>query len=80
MIDATADKIGMDPVEFRIKNHSTFCQTEDRPYFSNGGRECLIEGARVFGWKEARSRPKKNGHLLRGVGVASGIWLRMTTA
>ena len=74
VIDSVADKIGMDPVEFRIKNHSTFNQAENKPYFSNGGRECLIEGARVFGWKEARSRPKGNGHLLRGVGVASAVW------
>ena len=74
VIDSVADKIGMDPVEFRIKNHSTIFQPSNLPYFSNGGKECLIEGARVFGWKEARNRPKGNGHLLRGVGVSSAIW------
>jgi xanthine dehydrogenase YagR molybdenum-binding subunit len=75
MMDALAEKIGMDPVELRLKNIPTVCQTnQDRPYTSTGLRECLTEGARVFGWKEARSRPKGDGAWVRGVGVASGLW------
>jgi xanthine dehydrogenase YagR molybdenum-binding subunit len=75
MMDALAEKIGMDPVELRLKNISTVCQVDqNKPYTSTGLRECLTEGARVFGWKETRSRPKGNGPWVRGVGVASGMF------
>jgi xanthine dehydrogenase YagR molybdenum-binding subunit len=75
MMEALAEKIGMDPVELRLKNLSTVCQVDqNKPYTSTGLRECLTEGARAFGWKEARSRPKGGGPWVRGVGVASGIW------
>jgi xanthine dehydrogenase YagR molybdenum-binding subunit len=76
MMDALAEKIGMDPVELRLKNIPTVCQMQqNKPYTSTGLRECLTEGARAFGWKEARSRPKGDGPWLRGVGVASSIWM-----
>ncbi len=74
MMDTLAEKIGMDPVELRLKNLSTVCQVENRPYTSTGLRECLTEGAQAFGWKEARARPKVAGPWVRGVGVASGMW------
>jgi xanthine dehydrogenase YagR molybdenum-binding subunit len=63
-------------VELRLKNIPTVCQMQqNKPYTSTGLRECLTEGARAFGWKEARSRPKGDGPWLRGVGVASSIWM-----
>ena len=75
MMDALAEKIGMDPVELRLKNYSPLCQVEEnRPYTSAGLRELLTQGAAAFGWKEARARPKGNGPWVRGVGVASGMW------
>ena len=75
MMDALAEKIGMDPVEFRIKNYSAVCQMQqNKPYTSDGLRECLTEGARAFNWKEARGRPKDSGPWVRGVGVAAGMW------
>jgi CO/xanthine dehydrogenase Mo-binding subunit len=64
----------MDPVELRLKNIPTVCQMQqNKPYTSTGLRECLTEGARAFGWKEARSRPKGDGPWVRGVGVASVV-------
>jgi len=75
MLDALAEKIGMDPVELRLKNISMVCQVENnRPYTSNGLPQCLTEGAKVFGWQQARARAKGNGHIVRGVGVAAGMW------
>lgn len=74
-MDTLAEKIGMDPVEFRLKNVAMVCQTEpDQPYTSNGLPQCLSEGAKAFGWKEARERAKDQGPVVRGVGVASGMW------
>ncbi|MGP8243959.1 MAG: xanthine dehydrogenase family protein molybdopterin-binding subunit [Bryobacteraceae bacterium] len=75
MMDALAEKIGMDPVELRLKNISTVCQMEDnKPYTSTGLSECLTKGAEEFGWKQARARAKGTGPWVRGVGVASGMW------
>ncbi len=75
MMDTLAEKIGMDPVEFRLKNVAMVCQTErNKPYTSNGLPQCLTEGAKAFGWKEARARAKSEGPVVRGVGVASGMW------
>jgi xanthine dehydrogenase YagR molybdenum-binding subunit len=36
--------------------------------------QCLTEGARAFGWKEARERPRASGPVRRGVGVAACMW------
>jgi CO/xanthine dehydrogenase Mo-binding subunit len=75
MMDMLAEKIGMDPIEFRLKNFTAVSQTrKDIPYTSTGFRECLTEGARVFGWKEARAAKKSAGHIKRGIGVAAGMW------
>jgi xanthine dehydrogenase YagR molybdenum-binding subunit len=75
MMDALAEKLGMDPVELRLKNISTVSQARNNtPYTSTGLRECLVEGAKAFGWSEARRRTKSSGPLRRGIGVAAGMW------
>lgn len=75
MMDALAEKIGMDPIELRLKNFTGVCQIDqDKPYTSTGFRECLIEGARAFRWQDARNQPQSTGAWRRGVGVAAGMW------
>ncbi|MCW5979215.1 MAG: xanthine dehydrogenase family protein molybdopterin-binding subunit [Bryobacteraceae bacterium] len=75
MMDALAEKIGMDPVEFRLKNIAAVSQAEEnKPYTSTGFAECLREGARVFGWRQARERKKGDGAWVRGAGMAGGMW------
>ena len=75
MIDTLAEKVGMDPVEFRLKNGATVCQTDaNKPFTSNGLPQCLNDGAKAFGWKEARARAKSDGPVVRGVGMAAAIW------
>ncbi len=79
MLDALAEKIGMDPVELRLKNITTFSQAKpgQPPYSSTGFRECLIQGAQAFGWKEARSAmasARAEGNWQKGVGMAGGMW------
>ncbi len=74
-MDALAEKIGIDPVELRLKNVSPLCQVQqNRPYTSNGLPQLLTEGAKAFGWAQARARAKGTGPIVRGVGVASGMW------
>lgn len=75
-IDAMAEAIGMDPVEFRIKNVPAYSQIdrENRPYTSNELGQCLSKGAEAFGWKEKRAR-KNEGHIKKGVGCAASVWV-----
>lgn len=79
MMDALAEKIGMDPVDLRLKNIPSYSQgrEKDPPYTTTGLKECLIEGAKAFGWEEARKRSRESagsGYVRRGVGMASGLW------
>jgi xanthine dehydrogenase YagR molybdenum-binding subunit len=76
MMDQLAEKIGMDPVEFRMKNAPSISQgtTGTPPYSTTGLTACLAEGARRFGWREARNTPAGDGAIRRGVGVAAGLW------
>ncbi len=75
MMDELANAIRMDPVELRLKNYTTVSQSrKDIPYTTAGLADCLREGAKAFGWAEARTRPRGTGHLRRGVGVAAGMW------
>jgi xanthine dehydrogenase YagR molybdenum-binding subunit len=76
MMDMLAEKIHMDPVALRLKNFTDVSQTrKNMPYSSAGLKDCIAEGAKKFGWKEARARAKQDGHLKRGVGMAAGLWL-----
>jgi len=76
MMDQLAEKIGIDPVELRVKNAPTVSQgtTGTPPYTSTGLTACLEEGAKRFGWREARKRASGDGPIRRGVGVAAGLW------
>ncbi len=76
MMDQLAERIGMDPVEFRLKNVPMVSQgtSGTPPYSSTGLEACLEEGAKRFGWSEARKRARAEGPIRRGVGVAAGVW------
>jgi xanthine dehydrogenase YagR molybdenum-binding subunit len=80
MMDSLASAISMDPVELRLKNIPSFSQAREGnpPYATTGLRQCLVEGAEAFGWSQARKAIAENreqGHLRRGVGMASGLWV-----
>jgi CO/xanthine dehydrogenase Mo-binding subunit len=80
MMDALAEAVRMDPVELRLKNIPSFSQAREGnpPYTSTGLRQCLVEGARSFGWQEAKKRTGVSGkdrNWRRGVGIASGMWV-----
>ena len=76
MLDALAAKLGMDPVELRLKNITLVSQTRNGnpQYTSTGFADCLKNGAEAFGWTEARARKPAPSHIKRGVGVAGGMW------
>jgi xanthine dehydrogenase YagR molybdenum-binding subunit len=77
IMDAAAEKIGMCPVELRLKNIPAVKQDDEgTPAWSIYPlKECLEEGAKAFGWDEARKRTaNQKGPIRRGVGVAASNW------
>jgi CO/xanthine dehydrogenase Mo-binding subunit len=79
MMDALAEAIKVDPVELRLKNIPGFSQAREGnpPYTTTGLKDCLEQGAKAFGWVDARkstSRVSKSARIRRGVGMASCLW------
>jgi CO/xanthine dehydrogenase Mo-binding subunit len=80
-LDALAVKLGLDPVALRLKNVPIVSQAREGspPYTVTGLRACLEEGAKAFGWTEARRRAAEQrrggGPIRRGVGVAACLWI-----
>ncbi|MBE0591814.1 MAG: xanthine dehydrogenase family protein molybdopterin-binding subunit [Gemmatimonadales bacterium] len=78
MMDDLARAVGMDPVEFRVKNTPTVSQMRGGiPYTTTGLKACLEEGAKAFRWKETREEITQDGNrgpLRRGIGMAAGMW------
>jgi putative selenate reductase molybdopterin-binding subunit len=83
LIDMAAEAIGMDPVDFCLRNHIRTGETS--PIFKALGEgregvdmniascalgECIKRGAKEFGWKKRRGAGRNlPGHLKRGAGM-----------
>ncbi len=73
-MDIIAEKLGMDPVEFRLKNYARLedgDQFRKIPFSSNGMEECIKRGAETFKWNERWRKPvSSEGPIKRGLGMA----------
>jgi xanthine dehydrogenase YagR molybdenum-binding subunit len=78
-LDELAEKLGMDPVELRIRNDTQTDPETGKPFSSRHLVECLREGARRFGWAGRDLRPgvRREGDWLVGTGVASSVYPTM---
>ena len=79
MLDALAERIGMDPVALRLKNVPDRSQAREGnpPYTSRGLEACLKQGADAFSWEKRKQELEaspQEGPLRRGVGMASCLW------
>jgi xanthine dehydrogenase YagR molybdenum-binding subunit len=63
MIDHIAESIGMDPLEFRIKNEN-----------SNLRKEMLKAGAELIGWSKRKPGGVGDGPIRTGYGIGVGDW------
>jgi xanthine dehydrogenase molybdenum-binding subunit len=71
LMDMAAEKLGMDPVEFRLKNVRHMGEMGHAFPLETATLAQVIElGAKKIGWAEKRSRPKGDGVVRRGVGMA----------
>ena len=76
-MDELAYKLGMDPLQLRLKNYTEEDYSEKkRPYSSKELRACFQQGAERFGWASRSHEPRsmKKDHNLIGWGMATGIW------
>jgi xanthine dehydrogenase YagR molybdenum-binding subunit len=73
-MDIIAEKLGMDPVEFRLKNYARLedgDQFRKIPFTSNGMEECITRAAESFQWKAKRQKvASQAGPVKKGYGMA----------
>lgn len=75
-MDEMAEKLGLDPIEFRIRNDTQVDPANpERPFSKRQLVQCLREGAKRFGWDQRNARPgtRRDGRWLVGMGVAAGF-------
>jgi len=72
-MDILAEKLGIDPVEFRLRNYRGLGEIDpvfDDEIRSDGLKECLEKGAKSFGWHEKRNREPSRETRKRGAGMS----------
>ncbi len=75
LIDDAAEKAGMDPLEFRLKNYSEMDQIGNKPYTSKLLKEAYQKGALAIGWNTKRKAENSDSHYIKsGIGMATQIW------
>ncbi|HEY4250921.1 MAG TPA: aldehyde oxidoreductase molybdenum-binding subunit PaoC [Roseomonas sp.] len=75
-IDEMAEKLGLDPIEFRAINDTAVDpEHPERPFSQRQLVHCLRLGAGRFGWGRRDARPgrHRDGRWLVGMGVAAGF-------
>ncbi|MCJ2131005.1 aldehyde oxidoreductase molybdenum-binding subunit PaoC [Methylobacterium sp. E-045] len=75
-MDEMAEKLGIDPIQFRILNDTQVDpEKPERPFSQRNLVQCLRTGADRFGWDKRVSKPGqvRDGRWLVGIGVAAGF-------
>ena len=75
-IDEMAERLGLDPVEFRIINDTQVDpENPERPFSHRNLVGCLRTGAERFGWQGRSKQPgaRHEGNWLIGMGVAAAF-------
>ncbi|WP_324764852.1 aldehyde oxidoreductase molybdenum-binding subunit PaoC (plasmid) [Sinorhizobium meliloti] len=75
-IDEMAERLGLDPVEFRIVNDTQVDpENPERPFSHRNLVGCLRTGAERFGWQDRSKQPgaRREGNWLMGMGVAAAF-------
>lgn len=75
-MDELAERLGLDPVELRIRNEPDVEPGSGKPFSSRGLVGCLRQGAERFGWSARDPRPgvRRHGDWLVGTGVAASTY------
>ncbi|AGL16852.1 xanthine dehydrogenase family protein molybdopterin-binding subunit [Actinoplanes sp. N902-109] len=75
-IDELAERIGLDPVELRLRNEPAADPVSGQQFSSRHLVECYRTGAERFGWdrRDARPRSRREGEWLVGLGTATATY------
>jgi xanthine dehydrogenase YagR molybdenum-binding subunit len=75
-MDDLAHRLGIDPIELRLRNEPDVDQTDGRPFSSRRLTDCLRQGAATFGWSRRNPTPAavRNGDRLVGIGMAAAAY------
>ncbi|MEV6643228.1 xanthine dehydrogenase family protein molybdopterin-binding subunit [Amycolatopsis sp. NPDC051371] len=73
-VDELAVKLGMDPIELRVRNNSTAPPGHDLQWSSKHLDECFRVGADRFGWAHRPAGSRTDGDWLVGMGVATAVF------
>src|SRR5205823_14643447 len=75
-MDEMAEKLALDPLEFRVRNDTQVDpEHPERPFSQRQLVECLRLGAERFGWARRAATPGRHreGRWLVGMGMAAGF-------
>ncbi|RAK62747.1 xanthine dehydrogenase family protein molybdopterin-binding subunit [Phenylobacterium kunshanense] len=74
-MDELAEKLGLDPIELRIRNEPEVDPENGRPFSMRQLVRCMKEGAQLFGWDRRLPTPGqvRDGRWLVGLGMAAAI-------
>lgn len=70
-MDELALAAGIDPLDLRLASDADVHPGNGKPWSSKKLKEAYEEGARLYGWRERRSRPKADGPWMIGHGMAT---------
>ena len=75
-VDDLAHRLGIDPIELRLRNEPDRDQEEGRPFSTRRLTECFSQGAAAFGWSRRSQQPRtvRDGAQLIGMGTAAAIY------
>lgn len=73
LLDDLAKRLGIDPLDLRLKNYANSDPVTGRPYSSKNLKEVYRIGATRIGWQN-RLKERRGANKRRGMGMASLIW------
>lgn len=77
VMDEAAFELGLDPLEFRLRNYAETDPATGNPFSSKALRECYAQGAARFGWAGRPLQPRQMrdaAGLLTGWGMGTAIF------
>ena len=74
-MDELAEKLGLDPIELRLRNEPDVDPETGKPFSVRQLAECVKVGAQKFGWDRRNPKPGqvRDGRFLVGMGMATAI-------
>jgi xanthine dehydrogenase YagR molybdenum-binding subunit len=75
-MDDLAYRLGIDPIELRLRNEPDRDQSDNLPFSTRRLTECIRQGSATFGWAGRNSTPRsvRDGNALIGIGVAAAAY------